>query len=72
MKKVLITGGAGYVGSALTDYLIDKGYFVTVYDLFLYGKDVFLEKNINLIEGDIRNTKLFSPCNSTSANKIRS
>ena len=60
MRKIFITGGGGYVGSALSDYLTKKGYKVTVYDLFLYGKDVFLEKNINLIEGDIRNTKLFS------------
>ena len=60
MKKILITGGGGYVGSALTDYLIQKGYFVTVYDLFLYGTKVFnTNKNIKLIEGDIRDQKLF-------------
>ena len=63
MKKIFITGGAGYVGSALADYLISKGYFVTVYDLFLYGKNVFeSKKNIKLIEGDIRNEKLLSSC----------
>ena len=44
MKKILITGGGGYVGSALTDYLISKNYFVTVYDLFIYGKEVFENK----------------------------
>ena len=61
MKKILITGGAGYVGSALTDYLINKNYFVTVYDLFIYGKDVFENKtNIKLVEGDIRDQKLFN------------
>tara|TARA_B110000444_G_scaffold219329_1_gene219421 strand:+ start:27 stop:188 length:162 start_codon:yes stop_codon:yes gene_type:complete len=44
MKKIFITGGGGYVGSALSDYLANKGYEVTAYDLFLYGKDVFSEK----------------------------
>ena len=59
MKNIFITGGGGYVGSALTDYLIGEGYKVTVYDLFLYGKDVFSsKKNINLIQGDIRNLEL--------------
>jgi len=59
MKKVFITGGAGYVGCALTDYLIEKGYIVTVYDLFIYGEDVFKKKN-NLIKikGDIRDENL--------------
>ena len=41
MKKIFITGGGGYVGCALTDYLISKGYFVSVFDLFIYGKNVF-------------------------------
>ena len=49
MKKIFITGGGGYVGSALTDYLIDNGYFVTVYDLFIYGENVFKsKKNLRL------------------------
>ncbi len=60
MKKILITGGGGYVGSALADYLVEKGYAVTVYDLFIYGKNVFNKSDkIKLIEGDIRNYKLF-------------
>ena len=58
-KKIFITGGAGYVGCALADYLTDNDYEVTVYDLFLYGDDVFKDKNkIHRIEGDIRNQSL--------------
>ncbi len=59
MKRIFITGGGGYVGSALCDYLIEKGYYVTAFDLFIYGKDVFnSKKNLNIIEGDIRNIDL--------------
>ena len=59
MKKIFITGGGGYVGSALSDYLVTKNYEVTVYDLFLYGEHVFKnDKKIKLIKGDIRNEKL--------------
>lgn len=55
-KTALITGGAGYVGSALVPSLLKDGYRVIVYDLYLFG-DVFKEiKNKNLVEikGDIR------------------
>ncbi len=54
-NKIFITGGAGYVGSALSDYLIEKGHDVTVYDLMLYGEKVFKNYDkIKLIQGDIR------------------
>ena len=57
IKNVLITGGAGYVGSALVPNLLEKGYNVTVYDLYLYG-DVFSHlknhPNLNQIKADIR------------------
>ena len=59
IKKIFITGGAGYVGSALTDELIDKGYSVTVLDLLIYGKDVFRNQTkVNLIKGDIGDQNL--------------
>ena len=44
-KSVLVTGGAGYVGSALVPELLRRGYRVKVVDLFWYGRDVFGESN---------------------------
>jgi nucleoside-diphosphate-sugar epimerase len=55
-RNVLITGGAGYVGSLLTPQLLDQGYSVTVYDIMFFG-DHFLPKdqpNLTVTEGDIR------------------
>lgn len=59
-KNVCITGGAGYVGSALVPYLIERGYHVTILDLFWYGNDYFddLAKKyssaLKIVKGDIR------------------
>jgi len=57
-KNVLVTGGAGYVGSLLVPQLLDRGYHVTVYDIMYFG-DHFLPKQdpaLRIIEGDIRDT----------------
>src|SRR6478609_4056538 len=59
-RNVLVTGGAGYVGSALVPKLLDLGHTVTVLDLYLYGFDIFdsvRRNNSRLIEvvGDLRN-----------------
>jgi len=59
MKKILITGGAGYVGSVLTPYLLDKGYNVTVIDLMIYGEKVLIKNpNLRIVKGDIRDIEL--------------
>ena len=43
--RVLVTGGGGYVGSALVPQLLKTGYAVKVVDTFWYGEDVFAEAN---------------------------
>ncbi len=59
IKNILVTGGAGYVGSMLTAELIKKKYNVTVVDLMMYGKDYFKKnKYLRLVRGDIRNKRL--------------
>lgn len=59
MKKIFITGGAGYVGSKLVPKLLSLNYHVTVLDLMIYGEDVLTDhKNLNKVKGDIRDINL--------------
>jgi len=59
MSRILITGGAGYVGSVLTPYLLSKGHKITVIDLMIYGQEVLKNNiNLNIIKGDIRDQNL--------------
>ncbi len=60
--RVLVTGGAGYVGSLLIPQLLERGYAVTVYDTLYFGKDFLPLNNPNLsvVKGDIREVERFS------------
>ena len=62
MKKILITGGAGYIGSMLSTKLVEAGYQVTVVDLLKYEKSslnhLYFYNNFKLIIKDIRNESL--------------
>ncbi len=61
LKNVLVTGGAGYVGSLLVPGLLEAGYKVTVYDIMYFG-DHFLPKdnpNLKVVKGDIRDLTAF-------------
>ena len=60
-KKILVTGGAGYVGSVLVPKLLNAGYSVNVLDLYLFGKEslskVRNNPKLNEFIGDIRNVE---------------
>ena len=59
--KILVTGGAGFIGSHITEYLVQRGDNVTVIDNLKTGQTANLSKvnkNINFVNGDIRNYKL--------------
>jgi len=61
MKRILVAGGAGFIGSNLVDYCLEQGHFVRVLDNFLSGKEENLKNaktygdKFELIRGDIRN-----------------
>jgi len=61
-SKVLVTGGAGYIGSVFVPQLLETGYKVTVLDNFLYKQnsllDVCYHPDLEVISGDVRYTDL--------------
>ena len=62
--KVLVTGGAGYIGSVLVPKLLERGAAVTVVDNFFYKQnsllDVCFHPRLTVIRGDARDKKLLS------------
>ncbi len=62
MKKILITGGAGYIGSVLTPYLLERGFFVTVLDNLYYRQHSLLpcfpNPRFRFVQGDACNDAL--------------
>jgi nucleoside-diphosphate-sugar epimerase len=61
LNRVLVTGGAGYVGAVLVPKLIAAGYQVTVLDLYMYGEDVLKGSrgaSLREVKGDIRDAEV--------------
>ncbi len=58
MKKILITGGAGYIGSVFTPALLNDHYAVTVLDNFMYNQNTLLDachhSNLKIVHSDVR------------------
>jgi nucleoside-diphosphate-sugar epimerase len=61
-RSVLVTGGAGYVGSALVPKLLAAGHKVTVLDLYMFGDDIFYANadnpDLRQVKGDLRDGDL--------------
>ncbi|MCX8489930.1 MAG: NAD(P)-dependent oxidoreductase [Cyclobacteriaceae bacterium] len=65
MKNVLIIGGAGYVGTVLTSYLLKRGYSVTVLDNLVYNNHSSIvqylgDSNYSFVKGDMSDSKILS------------
>jgi UDP-glucose 4-epimerase len=63
MKNVLVTGGAGFVGYALTIELIKRGYSVDVLDNLSIGKEAKIPEGCNFLGGDVRAMENIAPKN---------
>ena len=63
--KILVTGGAGYLGSTLVPRLLDEGHHVTVLDNFHWQENslaaVCANSNFNVVKGDIRIQSIIAP-----------
>ncbi len=64
--KILVTGGAGYLGSILVPELLRNGHEVIVVDNFMYGQQALLDccnhQKLSVIRGDVRDKSLISSC----------
>ena len=62
MERILVTGGAGYIGSVLTPKLLEEGYHVTVIDNFMFGQaslsQCCLHPHFEVMRGDARDEVL--------------
>ena len=62
MTNVLVTGGAGYIGSIMVPRLLEEGYHVTVLDNFMYGQASLLDcchdSRLTIVRGDVRDRNL--------------
>ena len=54
-RKIIVTGGCGYIGVKLVEHFLKKKFKVTVVDAQWFGKNLKNNKNLKIINKDIRN-----------------
>ena len=59
-ERVLVTGGAGYVGHVLVPRLIAEGYDVVLYDSMLFGNKIAAQPHLTTFDADIRDAATFA------------
>ena len=66
MSKILVTGGAGYIGSILTEQLLIEGFDVTIIDNFMYSDSSLNHlhhyDNLKIVKGDVRDKNKILSC----------
>lgn len=55
--KILVTGGAGYIGGTVTQLLLDRGHAVVVYDNLCHGERSMVPAGATFVEGDVADSK---------------
>ncbi|MCK5844756.1 MAG: UDP-glucose 4-epimerase GalE, partial [Victivallales bacterium] len=57
MRKILVAGGAGYIGSACAEYLLDRNFDVVVYDSLVTGHRDAVDERAEFVQGDLEDRK---------------
>ena len=60
MQKILVTGGAGYVGHVLVPRLLEDGHEVVVYDTLWFGNRLPQHRRLRVVQGDLRDRSRFA------------
>ncbi len=61
-KKIIILGGCGYIGTILSQYLLDKGFHIKVIDRQIYGNFLNKSQHIQILNKDIRKITYIRLC----------